>query len=69
MDRKKQLILMEIVLIIILLVFCIIIEFRSFDFKRDCKETFDINGSCPCIKNKIDYPFMPNFTNINISNS
>lgn len=65
MDKKKQLIILEIVLIVILLIFCIILEFRKSDFKRDCKETFNLNNSCPCNSPKITSNFnLNNFNNI-----
>ncbi len=69
LDSKAILIAMEVILIIILLISSSVINFRTTEFKRDCKIQYDINASCPC-KSKIklvSQPFnlqnnIPNFT-------
>lgn len=72
MDKKRRLIYLEIALIIVLLLFCIVLNGKSAELKRDCKVQYDINGSCPCI-NPNPKGEIPNFGNItkylNISNN
>lgn len=68
MKSKKTLVLMEIILIIILITFCFILEYRINNFTRDCKVTFDINGTCPCLKTRFDSNSL-NLTVFNNSNN
>ena len=52
MKPKNILIILEIVLIVIMLVSCLVIEYRSNNFKRDCKVEY--NDNCPCTQTKFN---------------
>lgn len=49
---KNLMFLMIWILILLLLVFSMVVHYRTEVFKVDCKETFDINEFCPCISGK-----------------
>jgi hypothetical protein len=68
MDKKQRLILMEIALIVILLIFSVVLEYRDTIFKRDCKVFYDINASCPCMQTKFSSS-MFNLSNVKINNT
>ena len=66
MENSKKLIIMEIILICILLLTCLVLEIKKSEFKRDCKETFNLNDSCPCKQTKFNYSDV-NLSNVNFT--
>lgn len=49
MGSKKLLIVGICILILILSIFNMRINYLKENFKKDCKNTFNINDSCPCV--------------------
>ena len=71
MNKKRLLILSEITLIVILLIFCIVIEFRTLDFKKKCMDY--PKDKCPCqsppgYTSKLTVKGL-NLSNLNFSNN
>lgn len=64
MDARKRLVLLEVTLLVLILIACLIIQWRTNVFERDCKIQFDLNDSCPCKKPDFQRPnyVPPNFT-------
>jgi hypothetical protein len=67
MNKKLLLIYLEIILILILFFSYGMMDYRIKIFSRDCRITYDVNGTCPCKEPKIPEktPFYSvNFTQI-----
>lgn len=75
-NKKIILVVSEIILIIIVLSAGQVISHRTTNFERDCKVSYDVNASCPCVQTK--YQSIPrqqnplenlNYSNFNLPNN
>lgn len=68
MDNKKVVFWGLIIIILILGIFLFKINSLSYNLSIDCRNFYDVNGTCPCMSTKsIPIKMGLNFSNLNLT--